>query len=187
MDFKGTRFQLNQNIQLQPTYLIKSNGQLQIVQGGQMANASPQTTTIRHPNQTIAPASQQTVVRLPTTNAQFTNQFAQQQQGQNVVVIPIQSQQQQQIVHTPPPQTPPLQQVQNNSIMYASQPMPQQQQQQQQQNSVQTSVNSSQATTIDMLKRLKQFFQTLLKLAQNSLPQKYPIVRDLIQELMVSD
>jgi hypothetical protein len=175
--------------------LIKSNGQLQIVQGGQMANTNPvpSTTAIRQLNQTLnniapAPPTAQTVVRLPTTNAQFTtNQFnaIAQQQGQNVVVIPIQQQQQQQQQHVmhaqtpPPPQAAPIQQSPNNSIIYASQPM------QQQSPNIQT-VNPSQATTIDMLKRLKQFFQTLLKLAQNSLPQKYPIVRDLIQELMVS-
>lgn len=54
-----------------------------------------------------------------------------------------------------------------------TQQMPQQQQQQQQTPS-----------RMDLLRCLRKFLHTLLELANNSLPEKYPIVQNLIQELL---
>jgi hypothetical protein len=54
-----------------------------------------------------------------------------------------------------------------------------QQQQQQQPGKNQT------PSTMDMLKCLRKFLRTLLDLASGSLPDKYPLVRNLIQDLLV--
>ena len=40
-------------------------------------------------------------------------------------------------------------------------------------------------TPLDLLKCLRKFLHTLLDLASNSLPDKYPLVRNLIQDLLV--
>ena len=42
----------------------------------------------------------------------------------------------------------------------------------------------AQSTPMDLLKYLRNFLHTLLNLARNSVPDKYPLVRTLIQELL---
>ena len=63
------------------------------------------------------------------------------------------------------------------------QPQSSNQQQQQQQ----ASTTTSSPSPMDLLKCLKKFLHTLLDLANNSLPEKYPLVRNLIQDLLVSE
>lgn len=64
------------------------------------------------------------------------------------------------------------------------QPQSSNQQQQQQQ---QATTTTSSPSPMDLLKCLKKFLHTLLDLANNSLPEKYPLVRNLIQDLLVSE
>jgi hypothetical protein len=78
-----------------------------------------------------------------------------------------------------PPPTPPLHQQQNGSAQH-------QHVNNNNNNNQNQNINSNQNTNSDNITRLKQFLLTLLKLAQNSLPEKYPIVRSLIQDLVVN-
>ncbi len=58
---------------------------------------------------------------------------------------------------------------------------------QQQQQQASTTTSSASPSPMDLLKCLKKFLHTLLDLANNSLPEKYPLVRNLIQDLLVSE
>ena len=49
-----------------------------------------------------------------------------------------------------------------------------------------TATPSNPTTPMDLLKYLRNFLHTLLNLARNSVPDKYPLVRSLIQDLLVS-
>jgi hypothetical protein len=49
-----------------------------------------------------------------------------------------------------------------------------------------TATPSNTTTPMDLLKYLRNFLHTLLNLARNSVPDKYPLVRSLIQDLLVS-
>ena len=49
----------------------------------------------------------------------------------------------------------------------------------------QAAASQQNPSPMDLLKCLRKFLHTLLDLANNSLPEKYPLVRNLIQDLLV--
>ena len=97
-----------------------------------------------------------------------------------------------QVINANGPQVNQIQQNLNNQAL---------QQQQQQQRNIQQPLTSNQQvqqgqqpsqsqtqpqpSPMDLLKCLRKFLHTLLDLANNSLPEKYPLVRNLIQDLLV--
>jgi hypothetical protein len=81
-----------------------------------------------------------------------------------------------------------IQQQQNIPNQQQQQRVTQQQPQssnQQQQATTTTTSTTPSPSPMDLLKCLKKFLHTLLDLANNSLPEKYPLVRNLIQDLLV--
>lgn len=75
----------------------------------------------------------------------------------------------------------------NTGVNQYQQQYQQTQQQQTQQIKTSGTVGSGSNTSpIDLLRCLRKFLHTLLELANQSLPEKYPLVRSLIQDLLVN-